>query len=345
MGSFGRLWPQISARRAWDQDGRPVWELHFTPRAAPTRTSARAGSGRKPETIAGEVVDRRGVQLGDLAIDEHRYRVELAARDSAAVRAGGGSAGGGGPAAGGFAAGDRPVVGGPVGGGGSVRAGGLAGDGSADGGSAGGGSAGGGPAGGRPDVAAALAELAAQPENEALRHLVVGRLAAGHDGFPGEPGLEISSARITGQGLGELFDGVFVWRAQTRQDTYTFVVAPDLQARALLIEDPELARALIQLACPRPGDRHGSELENRLQEAISRLGVTAAPGRADRFRFEVPDSAAVLRVKDPLATAAQPDQPAAHESAKSESEMALSAELAELARKVGVRAVRRPSTS
>jgi hypothetical protein len=287
MGSFGRLWPQISARRAWDQHGRPVWEVHFTPRSAQvTRPEAQTGvkskraSGKKAETVLGEIVDHRGVQLGDLAIDEHRYRIVL----------------GGLPAREGTE---------------------------------------------RPDVAAALAELAVQPENEVLRRLVAGRLAAGHDGFPGEPGLDISSARITGQGLGELFDGVFVWRAQTRQDTFTFVVAPDLQARALLIEDPELARALIQLACPRPGDRHGAELENRLQEAISRLGVTAAPGRAERFRFELPDPAAVLRVRDPLASSDQPVQ----EPTKSESEMALSAELADLARKVGVRAVRRPSTS
>jgi hypothetical protein len=285
VGSFGRLWPQISARRAWDQNGRPVWELHFTPRAAPV---AAPSPSRRPETIPGETVDHRGVQLGDLAIDEHRYRITP---DSPSVRKAPADA-----------------------------------------------------SGQRPDVAAALAELAAQPDNEVLRRLVATRLAAGHDGFPGEPGLDVSSARITGQGLGELFDGVFVWRAQAGPDTFTFVVAPDLQARALLIEDPELARALIQLACPRPGDRHGAELGGRLQEAISRLGVTAAPGRAERFRFEAPDPASVLRVKDPLAAVVEPSQPA-HEPAKSESEMALSAELADLARKVGVRAVRRPSTS
>jgi hypothetical protein len=299
MSSFGRLWPHIAARRTWDQTGQPVWEFHFTPREARVRRPKeprRLGERRRPKEVRGaqgpaEVVDSRGVQLGDLRIEEHRYRIGELDPDLA-----------------------RPSA--------------------------------------QSEVAAALAELAANPESEPLRRRMAGRLAGTHEWLRENPGLDISSARITGQGLGEVFDGVFVWRAQGAYGVFIYLVAPDLQARALLVEDPELARALIQVACPRPGDRHADELPGRLQQAITRLGFTADPARDRTLRLAPPDAAAVLRVRSFAGTAGPADRPdpaglQAHPGgpAKSESEAALSAELAELARKVGVRAVRRPSPS
>ena len=359
MRSFRRLWervrPQLVLRRAWDQDGRRVWEIHFPPHEVrgpgvvpgivldldslihPDRDLVAGPAsaivpGFEPAP-ADEVIDTRGVRIGDLKIDEYRYRIDPALIDLARIDPG-----------------QIDLSGRAV----------------------------------HLDVAGALAALAADPENETLRQRVVSRLAIAQDWFPGACALDISAARISGQGLGELFHGVFVWRAVGARHTFVYLVVPDLQVRALLIEDPELARALIQAACPRPGDQHGGELEGRLQEAITGLGVTAAPGRAHRYRVEIPDAAAVLVVKNadaespdpgaaadrrpanlgaaadpraanpgaasrPEAVAHQPEpagRPTAAEvPAKSQSELALSAELAELARKVGVRAVRRPSTS
>jgi hypothetical protein len=199
----------------------------------------------------------------------------------------------------------------------------------------------------RTDIAVALVELAADPENDVLRRLVVSRLAVARGWFQHAPSLEISSARIHGEGVGGLLEGVFIWRATGADAVVTYVVTPGRRAKDLLKADPDLVRALLRCACPRPEDANG-ELRNTLWEAITRLSALAGVRQSDDV--EVADTATVLEVKgtdgatsvppsyvdpDPLGRAGRR---ASRE--KSDSERALSDELAELARKVGTAAVR-----
>ena len=90
--------------------------------------------------------------------------------------------------------------------------------------------------------------------------------------------------------------------------------------------------------CPRPDDVL-SELENSLREAITRLGVVE-PGRAGRSG---PTATAqlVLRVDPETERTDRPEASAGTDREKSESERALSQELADLARKVGSGSVRK----
>jgi hypothetical protein len=187
------------------------------------------------------------------------------------------------------------------------------------------------PAGSLPesaDVEPALVELAADPEDESVQHRLLARLELAHDWFKSVPVLEVSAAWISGEGLGRSLDGVFVWRAEGTR-TITYVVSPNPGTRALLAADPDLTQALVRAACPHPDDALG-ELESSLREAIVRLGV-ANPAQV-RVVGAAPAAELVLRV-DPVG------------QEKSETERALSEELAELARKVGTASVRKPPAS
>jgi hypothetical protein len=185
-----------------------------------------------------------------------------------------------------------------------------------------------------PDIALALIELAADPDDESLRKRAVGRLAIAHGWFQNRPNLEVSAARITGRGIGRLLGGVFIWRAHDEHDTFTYIVTPTLRARDLLKADPGLARALIQVACPRPDVAHG-ELERWLAVAIARLGAAVSPGAVRQATPGGSETAAVLEVKSTGGAVSVPEA-----AGRSDSERALSEELAELARKVGTAAVR-----
>ena len=186
-----------------------------------------------------------------------------------------------------------------------------------------------------PDVAAALVELAADPDNESKQHLVVARLAWCDIWFRSAQVLDISATRITGAGLGRLLNNLFVWRAEGGHNL-TYLVAPDPDTKELLAADPDLVQALIRAACPRPDAALG-ELESSLREALTRLGVAAAQLPVTRVRETWP-AGLVLAVDPDLPVHVDlrdpPDRP------KSESERALSEELAELARKVGTASVR-----
>ncbi|HST80778.1 MAG TPA: hypothetical protein VLL08_03430 [Kineosporiaceae bacterium] len=187
------------------------------------------------------------------------------------------------------------------------------------------------------DVEPALVELAAHPEDESAQHRVVDRLEQAHGWFQGVPVLDISAASISGEGLGHSLDGVFVWRAEGTH-AITYLVSPDPGTRDLLAADPDLVRALVRAACPDPEDALG-ELESSLREALTRLGVVN-PGQVHTVGV-TPAAELVLRVESERISGAEPVQPSADRE-KSESERALSEELAELARKVGTASVRKP---
>jgi hypothetical protein len=190
------------------------------------------------------------------------------------------------------------------------------------------------------DVAATLVELAAAPGDEAAQQRVITRLAHVHPWLRSVPVLDISAARIAGAGLGRSLDGVFVWRAEGGRHL-TYLVAPDSGTRELLAADPDLVRALIRAACPDPDDALG-ELESNLREALTRIGVVD-PATV-RAVGPTPAARLVLRVDpgaDLIDKSGATDGSAARE--KSESERALSEELAELARKVGTASVRKPA--
>ena len=191
------------------------------------------------------------------------------------------------------------------------------------------------------EVAPALVELAADPENESAQRRVIDRLAVVHDWFQSTPVLDVSAARITGEGLGHSLDGLFVWRAEGGPNL-TYLVSPDSDTRALLAADPDLVQALIRAACPHPDDVLG-ELEISLREALTRLGVVdpvpvEGPGPVREAR-RTSAAELVLRV-DP--EPAERSEALDSDREKSDSERALSEELAELARKVGTASVRKP---
>jgi hypothetical protein len=199
----------------------------------------------------------------------------------------------------------------------------------------------------QPDIAAALAELAADAENEVLCDRVVSRLAVAHGWFLNAPSLDVSSARISGIGIGELLEGVFVWRAQAPDETFTYIVTPDLQGKELLKADPTLTRLLIRLACPHPRDTH-SELAGWLREALGRLAAVAGAHPVNR-PVDSPAVGAVLEIRDaevadrPVGGGEADDRAGegrAGERGPDPADRALSEELAELARKVGARAPR-----
>jgi hypothetical protein len=178
------------------------------------------------------------------------------------------------------------------------------------------------------DVATALVDLAAEPDQAVLQQRVVARLARAHPWFRSVATLDISAARITGGGLGEALDGVFVWRAEGGPDR-TYLVAPHPQARDVLLADHDLLQALIAVACP-PPDAPLGELESRLREAITRLGVAAVPDSTPRVGSTAATGLVLAVDADPPVDRSDPSG----ERQKSESERALSEELAELARKV-----------
>jgi hypothetical protein len=190
------------------------------------------------------------------------------------------------------------------------------------------------------DITAALVELAADPDDQTLQNRVVARLARVHHWFRTASVLDISAIRITGSGLGRRLDGVFVWRAEGGRNI-TYLVAPDPNTKDRLKADPDLIRALLRAACPHPDDAFG-DLEDSLREALARLGA------ADPAPVGGSGSAGVvLEVTDPSRPGlAEPTEaPEARPAEKSPSERALSAELADLARKVGVSSVRSPGTA
>jgi hypothetical protein len=192
----------------------------------------------------------------------------------------------------------------------------------------------------QPDIAMALADLAADPASEALCDRVLTRLAVAHGWFLNPPSLSVTSALIAGRGVGAVLDGVFIWRAQGTQQAFTYIVTPDLYAKELLKSQPALTRALIRVACPRPEDVH-SELGERLQLALSRLG--AVLGTERELRREFPAVTAVLEVKDAEVERERELPAVAGTSVGREpdpADRALSEELAQLARKVGTRAAR-----
>jgi hypothetical protein len=152
------------------------------------------------------------------------------------------------------------------------------------------------------------------------------------------PVLDISAALITGEGLGHTLDGLFIWRAEDGPNI-TYLVPPDTGTRRLLEEDPDLVRALIRAACPNPDDALG-ELEISLREALTRVGVVdREPHRRSR---RAPAAELVMRVHPDPAERSESVEPSADRE-KSDSERALSEELAELALKVGTASVRKPS--
>jgi hypothetical protein len=184
------------------------------------------------------------------------------------------------------------------------------------------------------DIATDLVQLAANPDHEPLQQRVVARLALVHSWFRNATLLDISAARITGSGLGQLLDGVFVWRAEGGTNI-TYLVAPDAGTKDLLKADSDLIRALIRAACPHPEDAL-SELEDSLREALTRLGLVAQ-AQPIRETGVSPSAGVVLEVTDP----SLPEPPVdGADLEKSPSERALSEELAELARKVGTASVR-----
>jgi hypothetical protein len=193
---------------------------------------------------------------------------------------------------------------------------------------------------GGSDVATALVDLAADPDSESAQHRLVTRLALEHSWIAGAATLEVSAARITGDGLGHSLDGIFVWRAEGGRNL-TYLVVPHPGTKDLLAADPDLLRALLRAACPHPDAALG-ELEANLSEAITRLGVAADPIQrsAARRARSTPAGGLVLAVDPDLDAADRPNQPG--ERPKSASERALSEELAELARKVGTASVRAP---
>lgn len=182
----------------------------------------------------------------------------------------------------------------------------------------------------RTDVASALVALATDPDDEAAQHRVVAEVAFEHSWFRGVPILDISAARITGGGLGHCLDGVFVWRVEGGP-ALTYLVVPYPDTKDLLAADPDLLRALLRAACPDPDAALG-ELEGNLREAITRLGVSADPVRHPERPRTTSPTGLVLEV-DPALDAEQ-DREGPVDRPKSESERALSEELAELARKV-----------
>jgi hypothetical protein len=187
----------------------------------------------------------------------------------------------------------------------------------------------------RTDVAGALVALATDPDDEAAQHRVLTQVAFEHPWFRSVPLLDISAARITGGGLGHCLDGVFVWRAEGRPAEggrgLTYLVVPDPDTKDLLAADPDLLRALLRAACPDPDAALG-ELEGDLREAITRLGVAAGPVRRPERPRTTSPSRLVLEVDPALDT--EQDRGGPVDRPKSESERALSEELAELARKV-----------
>jgi hypothetical protein len=189
-----------------------------------------------------------------------------------------------------------------------------------------------------PQVALALVDLAADPADEAAQRTVVARLAGVHTWFRAVPVLDISAALITGEGLGHTLDGLFIWRAEGGPNI-TYLVTPDTGTRRLLEDDPDLVRALIRAACPNPDDALG-ELEISLREALTRVGVVdREPHRRSR---RAPAAELVMRVHPDPAERSESVEPLADRE-KSDSERALSEELAELALKVGTASVRKPS--
>jgi hypothetical protein len=320
--SLRGLFPHVAARRGWDANGTPVWEFCFTPRpteatgpAATSSITSRPAAG--DDDVLGTILDP------DSQLSRPSARVESQNAD-----------GPGDP-------GPVPIV--------TSRGVQVAADvlwidefhhrldASPDAGD---------PLG-RTDIAGALVDLAADPGNESLHHRVVGRLALAHNWFEDAPHLEISSARIAGRGLGQLLDGVFVWRAEGVRNTFTYVVAPAPGIKDLLKGDLGLARVLIRAACPHPEDALG-EVESNLREAISRLESTAASRAAARAVTSMAqvggsgaDAGVVLEVDPDPDLLQRLDQPGNRE--KSDSERALSEELAALARKVGTASVRKPA--
>jgi hypothetical protein len=188
------------------------------------------------------------------------------------------------------------------------------------------------------EVAGVLVALAADPESEAALHRLVARLGLEHAWFASAAQLEISAARIAGDGLARSLDGIFVWRADAGR-TLTYLVVPHPRTKDLLAADPDLLRALLRAACPAP-DAVLGDLEGNLREAITRLGVAADPihGRGPVTRST--PTGLVLAV-DPQLDPGIPAEPPA-DRPKSASERALSEELAELARRVGTASVRAP---
>jgi len=195
------------------------------------------------------------------------------------------------------------------------------------------------------DIAEALVQLAAEPDDEARQNRVVARLARVHHWFRTASVLDISATRITGEGLGHRLDGVFVWRAEGGRNI-TYLVAPDPETKDRLKADPDLIRALLRAACPHPDDAL-ADLEDSLREALVRLGVAADPvARSGPNSAGTASSGVVLEVTEPglaglaesPAEGSSPADPG--RSDKTPSERALSAELADLARKVGAASVR-----
>jgi hypothetical protein len=199
----------------------------------------------------------------------------------------------------------------------------------------------------RTDIAMALIELSADPQDDDLRRQVISRLAVARGWFQNAPSLQVRSAQVHGQGFGRLLEGVFLWRAAGGDDVFTYVVTPNLQAKDLLKADPDLVRALLRCACPAADDAY-AQIQNTLWDAMNRLEALATTPVAASVEVGSGDTAVVLEVRGTGgATSVPPLHPdpqtradrRAHDE-KSESERALSDELAQLARKVGTAAVR-----
>jgi hypothetical protein len=304
--SFGALWPQIAARRTFSDDGRPTWEFRFTPRVVSEPAVPVAVSSHESDPVPGSLFGRDSAvrKVAAHAVSSRAVHIDddlLRIDEFESLT-------------------EHPVV----------DFGQLV---------------------DRTDIAVALVELAADPENDVLRGRVISRLAVARGWFQNAPRLEISSARIHGEGFGGLLEGVFIWRACGADAVVTYVVTPGQQAKDLLKADPDLVRALLRCACPRPEDTNG-ELRNLLSEAMTRLGELAASSGAVSAPVDagVVDVPAVLEVKGRDGATSVPPPYADPEALgragrrasreKSESERALSDELAQLARKVGTAAVR-----
>lgn len=310
MRSLRGLFPHVAARRTWNQDGTTGWEFRFTPRSASPRPAGRVPEPvlLDPEPPGFQVLPARAEAPVLLAVPEPARIVS-----SRGVQIG----------AhvlridefrhriepAGLLTREPPALGlcelVP-----------------------------------RPDIAGALVALAADPQSAWLHHRVVGRLALTHEWFAQASGLDIASARLSGRGTGRRLDGVFVWRAVAVTSTFTYLVAPTPAIKDLLAADLGLTRALIRAACPQPEDAF-VDLEGSLREALTRLAAASAATGRPGPGSHGPTAGLVLEIDpDPELTEhldrARP---------KSDTERALSEELADLARKVGTASVRNVDTA
>jgi hypothetical protein len=158
-----------------------------------------------------------------------------------------------------------------------------------------------------PDVIGLVHVLACDPTDERARQRLITAIAPGGWGLGGPRShLRITTLRSGITDRSSLFDGftifadvqgVQVGDNSRQRNEFVYTVAPTGSGRDLLQDNPGLARALVNCACPLPGGGSQSELNRQLQESMAHLPLRPGDGVQRSVHVDAPGPGQTLTIR------------------------------------------------